>query len=454
MEDILEKIDYELITYLAKKTRLENNLIIDAVSNHLSRSTVSNIEKRRGRTSLKAVAQYLTNLGLNKKQVLQKMKALENEIEDLQFQLELVQIFLDEKKPVDAKNILDNFHFADFHPLTAKVKYLIGRYYYIQDDLQKAKQCFFQAISIYEKNNYFQPNLLPACYNTLSTCNYYQEKLEEALKYVDIGLHYFDEKHSHSDLKYLLLVNKVLYLIVLGQHELAFKIINQIWDDIHTIEPIKVRLNFYKFKAQLLKKSRQYDQAIQCAQQGIYIARKNKDRNRNLALLIVLGTIYLELDNLCKAKTCFHAVIAFQDFRFPRRLVDGHVYLGILHAKDHNWKEAESHLLIAKKISEEYQVDVRRSIKLLVVYGNIMRQQEKFEQAIKLYNRANRLATEKQLPNLRLDGLFQLLKCYRALNDHVSFNQTNLELFKLQDQLHQQNNINLYENAGPSFTNN
>ncbi|MCH5586354.1 hypothetical protein MK805_15540 [Shimazuella sp. AN120528] len=194
-------------------------------------------------------------------------------------------------------------------------------------------------IDLYEKNNYIQPDILPACFNTLSTCYYYEEDIENALKYANKGLESFNESTSKKELKYLLIVNKILYLIALGQRELALELINNVWNHIHEIEPIKVRLNLYKFKSQLLKTAKKYKEAIECAKEGISVARKDKDRNRIFGLLIVLGTIYFELGNDNKAETCFNTVALFEDLKYPRRFVDAHVYLGALKAKQEEWKK-------------------------------------------------------------------------------------------------------------------
>lgn len=450
MDEILENSNYGIVTYLAKKTRLDQEQKIEAVSYNLSKSTVSNIENRRGNTSLKAVTQYLTNLGLDKKDLAEKIAGIENELHDLELQLELAHIFFDEQKLEEAKAILDRLEVVEFHPLAAKIKYMKGRYFYLQEDFTQAKQIFFKVIDLYIKNNYDQPNLLPICYNTLSSCYYHEEDPTQALKYINLGISHLDDR-SHPDVKHLLIVNKVLFLIVLDQGELAFELINQIWDHIHTIEPMKVRLNFYKFRARLLKKAGQYNQAITCAKQGLYLARQNQDRNRMLGLLIVLGTIYLELEQYDKAMSCLQTVLSFNDLRYPRRMADAYVYLGILHAKCSEWSQAELKLAKAKEICEVHQVDIRRWIKLLIVYGNVLRQQSKFNEAILLYEEALALVKKKQHLSLRYDILFQLLCCYEASGNWDAFHRTNQDFFQLLHQLHAKDDVYLYESASPSF---
>lgn len=451
MEDLLENSDYEIITYLAKKTRLDQNKIIHAVSHRLSKSTISNIENRHGNTSLKAVAQYLTNLGLAKDEVSKKIQEIEAELQDLEFQLELVHVFFDEQKLSEGRKLLEQIQVVDYHPLAAKIKYMKGRLLYLQNDFSKAKQLFNETIELYHKNNYNQPDLLPTCYNTLSSCYYHEEDPMQALKYINKGIFYL-EKQTHPDIKHLLLVNKVLFLIVLNQGELAFELINQIWDRIHTVEPLKVRLNFYKFRSKLLKKAGQYDQAIACAKQGLYLARQNNDQNRTLSLLVVLGTAYLELGQFTKAASCFQTVMAFEKQRYPRRLADAHVYLGILHAKQGKWSQAEWHLTTAKNICKTYQVDIRRWVKLLIVYGNVLRQQDKFNEAIGLYEEALYLIKGKHQTSLRYDVLYQLLSCYKAAGDEDAFQRTNQEFFDLLCQLHPMDEVDLYESASPSFS--
>ncbi|MCH5586355.1 hypothetical protein MK805_15545 [Shimazuella sp. AN120528] len=142
MEDILEILDFELITYLAKKTRIDSRKIIDDVRHKLSRGTVSNLENRNGNINLKTLTQYLTSLGLSKEDVLTKTKEIENEISDLQFQLELAQILLEEKNSEEAKSILYEIQIVDFHPLACLTKYILGKYFYEKDNFKAAKEVF------------------------------------------------------------------------------------------------------------------------------------------------------------------------------------------------------------------------------------------------------------------------------------------------------------------------
>ncbi|TCP62566.1 tetratricopeptide repeat protein [Baia soyae] len=452
MEEILESLDYELLTYLAKKTRVDSGRIIDDVRQKLSLGTISNIENRKGKISYKTLSQYFTCLSLSKETIVQKIHHIKKEIQDLTFQLELVQVILDERNIEKAKIILDNIQIEEFHPLAARIKYLYGRLFYVEKDFKQAQDLFFEVIECYEKNNYFQPNYLIECFNSLSTSFYYQEDIPNALKYVNLGFQHYAESESNQDLKYLLTVNKVLYLIAMGQRELAFELIQQIWGQIREVEPVNVKLNFYKFRAQLLKHAKQFQEAISCAEEGIQIARKYKDRNRSFGLLIVLGTIYTDIEDFEKAKTCFQTVEQFEDMKYPRRFVDAHVYLGIIHSKQEEWKKAEYHLSIAQQFGEKYFIDVRRLVKLLIVYGNIMMNQKKYEQALSYFEIAYKKAINKSLTDFQHDVLFHKLKCLQETGKMDEFHQVNIEFFQIQEKLYQREEMNTYESAGYSFT--
>lgn len=452
MDEILESLDYELLTYLAKKTRVDSGRIIEDVRQKLSLGTVSNIENRKGKISYKTLAQYFTSLGLSKEVIIQKINKIQLEIRDIMFQLELVQVLLDEQNVEESSHILNQIQIEEFHPLVARVKYLYGRLYYVQKDFKQAQALFFDMIECYEKNNYYQPDLLTECYNSLSTSFYYQEDIENALKYVNLGFRHYVKTEYNRELMYLLTVNKVLYLMAIDQRELAFELTQQIWDNIKEIEPVNVKLNFYKFRAQLLKHAKQYQEAIECVKEGIHIARKNKDRNRNFGLLIVLGVIYTDIEDYEKAKTCFQTVAQFEDMKYPRRFVDAHVYLGILKAKQREWKNAEYHLSIAKQCAEKYSIDVRRLVKLLIVYGNIMINQEKYKEALNLFQKAHKKAINKSLTVLLHDVLFHKLKCLKKMEKMEEFHQVNVEFFHIQESLYQREEINIYESAGHSFS--
>lgn len=451
MEDILESLDYELFTYLAKKTRIDSGRIIDDVRHKLSLGTVSNIENRKGKISYKSLAQYLTSLGLSKETILQKIAEIEIEIRDLMFQLDLIEVLLDEKNITESNRILSKIQIEDFHPLYSRIKYYLGRLFYVQKDFYKAQTLFLEMIEYYNKNNYKQPDYLAECYNSLSTTFFYQEDIEQAIKYVNLGFQYYVETSENREIKYKLTVNKVLYLMAIDQRELAFELTQQIWDKIKEVEPVNVKLNFYKFRAQLLKHAKQYKEAISCTNEGIKIARKNRDRNRNFGLLNLLGMIYTDINDFEKAQTCFDMVVQFDDLSYPRRLVDAHVYLGVLRSKQAEWGKAEHHLSLAKKLGEQYNIDVRRLVKLLIVYGNILMNQEKYEEAIDIYQLAYKKASKKALPIFQQDVLFHQLKCLKKMGRMEEFHRVNTKYFEIQEKIYTQSEMNIYESAGYSF---
>ncbi|MCH5586353.1 hypothetical protein MK805_15535 [Shimazuella sp. AN120528] len=115
-------------------------------------------------------------------------------------------------------------------------------------------------------------------------------------------------------------------------------------------------------------------------------------------------------------------------------------------------EKAEYHLSIAKNIAEKHKVDIRRLIKLMVVYGVIMKKQNKFHEAIEHLEKANELAKNRNLPVLQHDALYQLLLCYTQIGDQKKFNQMNLEFFEVHKKIEESNELKIYEVAGPSFT--
>ena len=71
------------------------------------------------------------------------------------------------------------------------------------------------------------------------------------------------------------------------------RIIDQVWEQIGQIEQSKIALGFYVFRSDLLCKSGVYDEAIQCALDGLEKSRITDQFECMFDLWLQLGVCYI-----------------------------------------------------------------------------------------------------------------------------------------------------------------
>ncbi|RAL22564.1 hypothetical protein [Thermoflavimicrobium daqui] len=128
--------------------------------------------------------------------------------------------------------------------------------------------------------NSIRSNIKSTYYNEFSHVSYYQNDTNSALSYSKEGLKAFDADGDWTHLKYLLMVNQVNYLKNQSQIEEALNILGSMWQESHQIVNTEVLLNMYELQAELLNKTKRYQEATKFAMTGIELAliEKNDDR--------------------------------------------------------------------------------------------------------------------------------------------------------------------------------
>ncbi|MFC7443156.1 tetratricopeptide repeat protein [Laceyella putida] len=428
---------HDLVRYIIKKRRKKKNLRLeDLKDRNISIATISFIENGEQKVSQEKFHYLLTKLNIDPASLGHLVAQEEKKIEELRFQLDFIEALLDNNETTTVYDLLLRIHLEDFHPLAPHYHYLLGLVHFKKQDWPKAEHFFQRAILLCRHHSLNpQDNVIALCLKELSACAYHQNDLEQALSFVDQGLEAFREEKGRKEVRFVLLSNKILYLLRDAQTEQASHLLNQVWPQIQQIELTRVTLNLYKFRAILLRKSKMHEEAIACCKEGIRKGKRNLFLSRTYDLLNVLGSIYLQQKEFEKAAYYFELVINNdQDMKFPRRHMDAHTYLAILHSSQQNWVKAKDHFDQAIELGKELN-DAFRLTKAYIVRGNSLKNQQRYNDAIASYKQAIVLAQNHHYKSREAKALYLMAECYDKMKEEKEFTESTNCLFFLLKEL-------------------
>jgi tetratricopeptide (TPR) repeat protein len=441
-------LDPHVVRYVMRKVRKERGYrqedIADAT---MSYGTISNIERGVGNVDVKTVTKYLTKLGLNEATLKNLVKKELERMEELSFQLQLIEAMLDNNKLVEhAEQLLKSIAIERYHPLAPFYTYLEGRCFHAKKAYTKAEKYYKLAIRL---NNQYKlcsrDNIVSICYNELSICHYVQNNMSKALHYVEKGLDAYSERNGGRDVKHPMLCNKALYLLNMTRFEAAKQIVDELWAKrFHIRSSLYTLLNIYKYRAILLRRMEKYSEAIEICKEGINIGICNKIQNRYLDIMNILGSVYLLQKQCDKAENCFQMVLNYDYERnHPRSHIDALIYLSIIYSHEKNWPKAEQHIDRALQIAR--RATQNQLSKALIVAGNIYAAQHKFAEAIPCYQEAEQAALQANLPKRQYTTLLQMAKCFDSMKAETEWKVTIKKLLNLQQKLNLQSEEEIYE---------
>ncbi|SEN67517.1 helix-turn-helix domain-containing protein [Lihuaxuella thermophila] len=426
-----------LIRYVIKKTRIDKGLHQrDLADVHISDGTISNIE--RGKVVVKddTFHYLLHKLGLDNGKLEELVEQERKRIEHLKFQLDGIESLLENGDLEAAYEDLRLVPMDEFHPLAPYYTYLKGRYEYKRKQWNKASKYFKLALRLC-KQHMIDPedNIISMCFNQLSRCSYHQNDLAQALEYVKHGLEKYDDTKGKREVKYFLFSNKILFLIKSSHLDHASQILNELWPSIPQIDSIPVLLDLYKYRAAILRERGAFQEAISISNEGIEIARRNWIQNQHLDLLNVLGSVYLKNKKFEMAFPRFEMVLKLdRKLKYPRRHVDAHTYLAMLYSAQEDWGKADYHLKKAIDIGRKV-ADLFRLAKALIVQGNFYYYQQKYNEAIPLYQEASELSERHGFKQRQISALLKLSACFAKMKKTDELHKCNERLVSIINEL-------------------
>lgn len=433
---------------IVKIKRLELDLTLEALADkNISSSTISLIERGHENVSEDKILYLCKILDIDiekdleiieqnkhkeEQEFLSKLKPIENMID-----------LIDPKQGLKRLNpLLKNIKPSTSPKVIAMMYYLKGRAYTLkgrpqnnEQDLVKAEKNLKESLSIIEQKPELEiSNLQVSIYHELARVYYCRNDFDNALINVQKGLSSFNAKGERTYIKHTLKVSKAIYLEKLDQLHESLKILEEMWNDLHIIQNIKVILNMYETRAIVLRRLNRPREALQYCNEGIDIARFNGIHERSFDLWTVLGSIYSDLRNFERAEECFQIVSGLKNQIKKKYLfINPYTELGKLYLKRGLFSEAIGHLKEAVTIGEETN-DSPRLAQALLALGDCFFHQNSLDKALPYYKRAYKIASKHKFRRLLRDILLQYVQCAKEV-DYSNYHKLVDELIQIEVEL-------------------
>ena len=296
-----------IIRRVRKRRRLR---LEDLADENISPATISNLERGVPHVKQDKLDYLLDKLGISMDQIPELILEEKEELKNLKFQLFSCESLVSIGKPDNALEKLSQLEVEDTHPHAALYHYIQGKSYRSKKNWKKAERSLYQAVRIGSQT---RSDLEAAAFNELSLCSYYQNRLEQALKYAESGIASFEDTGERPQIKYLLRRNKAIYLERLGRLGEAMKVVNEAWEWLPQIEQIETKLSFYWLQSELSRRTGVWDQAVHYAETGLELARLNQHYSMMFDFWTVLANTAMKLEDWKRAEHCFSMALELKD---------------------------------------------------------------------------------------------------------------------------------------------
>ncbi|QKG84461.1 helix-turn-helix transcriptional regulator [Kroppenstedtia pulmonis] len=412
-------VDVNEIGEIIRKVRKEKGLRLeDLADENISPATISNLERGVPHVKHDKLTYLMEKLNIKINQIPDLIMKEHQKLQHLQFNLFAIESLRDNGYPEEALCKIDELDIDDSNPYIAHIHLLKGKCYNSLGKWKKAERAFFNAIR-HMNNNHSdkQSNIEAASFTGLSLCSFFQNNLDQALVYTESGLEAFVEDGERSQYKYVLFQNKAMFLEKQGRPIEALKVVQDSWNFLPKIEQIEVILGFYWLRAELLRHTGLYQDAIHYAKEGLEKARFNHEYCRQFDLWTVLGSTYMALKEWDQAESCFELALKLKD-RFPNGeiLTSAYARLGILYMYQKKWNEAKDAILKAIQKGEEFN-DAPRLAYAFIVMGHYYQKRKEFNEAITYYQRSLDLARNHNYRQKERLALHLLAECLEEIDE-------------------------------------
>lgn len=313
--------------------------------------------------------------------------------------------------------------------------YLKGRCHLQKGNYSRAENLFLDVFRFLDKNDFYaRHNVKAFCYYDYARLFYYNNDFKNALSYTLKGIDAFKPNEPGVELIHSLKISKAIYLEKLDRYEESLRAIDELWEDSYSIKNIFVLLNMYETKAFILKKQKMQEEAIKLAYEGIDIARVNKVPDRLFDLYTLLGSIYMELNDLDEAEDCILTALDFKNkVKKEYLLIGSYTLLGRIRMKQERWEESLQYLQEAVRIGEKTN-DAKRLGWALIALGDWYQTKEMYSEGVDAYQKALEIGKLKEIKKLHRIALLELSKCWKHI-DRSEFVTSLENLFDVEVQL-------------------
>ncbi|MDR6226330.1 tetratricopeptide repeat protein [Desmospora profundinema] len=419
---------------IIRKVRKERGLRLeDLADENISPATISNIERGVSHVSPDKAMYLLKKLDLSIDKIPEMMLQEQKDLEKIKFRMLGIEVTISTGEIDEAIGSLNEFNLEENHPYAATMHYLKGKSYRLKQNWKRAERSYYKAIQL-SSQRFQSKNIEAISFLELGVCCHFQNDLEKALQFTESAMDAFVENGERQYLKYLLFMNKAIYLERLGRCSESLSVVDKVWSSRDKIKQSSVLLTFYWLRAELNRKLKQHDQSIEFATEGLDLARLNQQYNLMFDLWTVLGNVYLDLDKLEESEYCFDQVLLLRGRNVEEdKFITAYSSLGLLHMIQMEWEKAEDSIKKAIEVGEKFN-DAPRLDNALQIMGDFYCKQEKTEEAIKFYNRSLELARRHGYKKREYVALYRLAKCWEGRNEQ-EFQKYTANMYTVQKEL-------------------
>jgi tetratricopeptide (TPR) repeat protein len=438
-------LPYEKIGPVLRKKRVEMGLRIhDLADEQISKSTISNAER-----GLPIVTEAMYRYLIEKLELTHSLQGMldKNELQTQETQEQLAA--LESMISTDATEALEKLdQIKQKYPIPKNTKtyalytFLLGRCAFEQKKWNKSKTFLLEIAELCQRNgSLIQTNLYAACMNDLSRIAFYENQVDNALRYTSYGLTSLDREGERAHYRFHLLLNKGIYLEEKKEPEKALEAIKELDREITNIHDIynvlydvhlDIIIQMHNMYTSIYTELQMYQKAFEYAKKATLMSQKNKQFRNLMTAQTYLGIIYSKLGKDREAEACFLTTLDLEKrVELDDRLPFPHVELGELYIQQKNWRKAEETLKRALHISQQNDVYIH-FIESAIKIGDCFVEQQEYETAIHYYLQAEKVILRSGDLHKENIVITNLGYCYQQLGDLV-------ELAKYQQRLLQVN---------------
>lgn len=393
----------------------------DLADEFVSVATISYFETGRRKIGEKKMIYLFQKVNLNYHEVLKSIKCSDKDskgVAAFRLQLQVIEQDLDSGCKSEALTSLKELQLPSNHPYSAVVEYLKGKYYFKEEQWKKAQKCFDQAIYFYDScpEELERTNIKAASLYTLGVISYRQSDFKQAYDYAKKGLEEVKEFCERRSCKYALMVSQVIYLEKMDRDSEAIQILETMWSCLDQIHNSDIILNMYEMQATFHIKQKMYEEAINCIEKAIEIARQEKNYNRSFELWTALARVYKYIREFNLAKICFQTASKIEP-KIEDKFLSAYNYreLGLLYLQEGEYELAQTTLekavIRSKKVKDALQL-----CESLIAYGDCLLKRKKNQKAIQQYEEAYKMCQQYGFYLQEKNLTLKLAKYYECKN--------------------------------------
>ncbi|TCP63835.1 helix-turn-helix domain-containing protein [Baia soyae] len=422
-----------------RKVRKERSLRLEDLSDEqISTATISNIERGVPHVNKEKVYYLMQKLGLNANDLPSMLMRDTENMETMQLKLMAIESMIRMDEHEKAYKKLCNISDATREEYASMFHSLRGRYFLKTSEWKKAERELIDSNRFISQENEVKNNLEAINFNYLAYLQYIQNDLQQALIYAERGLDvYREELVDPEQIKYVLMTNRVIYLEKLGKTDEALKRLDELWVYLPIVRKTEIILPMYALRADLYRRMKLYSDAIRYAREGIQIATTSSFYNEMFQIWTILGTIYVEQNNLNDAETCFSYILDLESrVAQKQELVRAYCSLGNLYLLQ--GKSDESKRILQQAISwAEKLNDALKLSNALIIMGRLMKTMGQQEEGVHYLVQAAQIAEQHDYSQKQFLACYELASCYDSIGDKKRFQEAIDQMYQAQRKVDQ-----------------